>query len=119
MDKMRRLEGRVAIVTGGGSGIGAATVRRLAMEGAVVVSADIDKRAATQIVAEIGGEGAARQVDVRDRKSVDELVAWTLDTYGRLDVMHNKRGNRSKKWLVGNVPNCDPRRHRYQPDRSR
>ena len=64
---MRRLEGRVAIVTGGGSGIGAATARRLSSEGAQVVCADMNLAAAQSVAAEVAG--AAVEHDVADRAS--------------------------------------------------
>lgn len=83
---MRRLEGRTAIVTGAGSGIGAATARRLAAEGAAVVCADIDADSAAAIADEVGG--VARHLDVADRRSWEALVAATAT----IDILVNNAG---------------------------
>ena len=72
---MGELEGRVALVTGGGSGIGAGCARRLAADAATVVIADFDQSAAERIAAEIGAAASAVAVDVRDPAAVDQLVA--------------------------------------------
>jgi len=88
----RRFEGRVAIVTGGASGIGRATVRRLASEGAAVTVADLREEAAAQVAREIeeaGGRARPQAVDVADAAAVEAMVAETLRAFGRLDVLHN------------------------------
>jgi meso-butanediol dehydrogenase/(S,S)-butanediol dehydrogenase/diacetyl reductase len=87
-----RFAGRVAIVTGGGSGIGEATVVRLAREGAAVVVADIDLGAAervTGLVVGAGGRACACEVDIADPLQVEAMVASTVDRFGRLDVLDN------------------------------
>jgi len=87
---MGRLDGKVAIVTGGASGIGAATLRRLAGEGASVVCADIDAAAAEAVAARIragGGRATSTALDVRDRSAVDAAVAATVREFARLDVL--------------------------------
>jgi NAD(P)-dependent dehydrogenase (short-subunit alcohol dehydrogenase family) len=92
---VKRLEDRVAIVTGGASGIGEATVLRLASEGAAVVVADVDEARAEGVakaVVDRGGRASAARVDVRRRAEVDDLVQSTLGTYGRLDILHNNAG---------------------------
>lgn len=86
------LEAKVAIVTGGGSGIGRATALRFAAEGAAVVVADISADAAAAVAAEIsaaGGRAAARTVDVAVASQVDALVEEAVARFGRIDVLMN------------------------------
>jgi NAD(P)-dependent dehydrogenase (short-subunit alcohol dehydrogenase family) len=90
-----RLEGRIAIVTGAGSGIGRATAHKLASEGALVVVNDIDAASAARTVAEIhtaGGRAEAELGDVTVRADVDALVDGAVERHGRLDVLHNNAG---------------------------
>ena len=85
-----RLSGKVAVVTGAGSGIGLATVRRFATEGAQVVCADIDEAAGKAAAAETGGEFIA--VDVTSEDSVRALFAATVEKFGGLDIAFNNAG---------------------------
>ncbi|WP_106618142.1 3-oxoacyl-ACP reductase [Saccharothrix carnea] len=87
---VQRLEGRVAVVTGGGSGIGLASVRRLASEGAKVVVADVDAETGKAAADEVGGLFV--QVDVTDEEQVSALYQTTVDTYGSVDVAFNNAG---------------------------
>jgi NAD(P)-dependent dehydrogenase (short-subunit alcohol dehydrogenase family) len=87
-----RFDGRVAIVTGGGGGLGRATARRLAAEGGAVVVADIATDAAREVADELTSEGAsaiAITADVAEEDAVRALVASAVDRFGRLDVLHN------------------------------
>jgi NAD(P)-dependent dehydrogenase (short-subunit alcohol dehydrogenase family) len=87
-----RLDGKVAIVTGGGGGIGAATCRTLAREGAAVAVVDINAEAAARVVDDIaasGGRSLSIVVDVSDETSVRDAMARTVAEFGRLDVLHN------------------------------
>ena len=86
------LEGRVAIVTGGGGGIGAATAQTFARAGARVVVADISAEAAEKTANEIVGDGGEAEVVTGDLAKTDDiegLVAATVQRFGRLDVLHN------------------------------
>ena len=85
--------GRVAIVTGGGSGIGAAIARALAARGSTVVIADIDEAAAKALAGEIpAGAASAEAVDVKDAGAVADLVASVVAAHGSLDLMFNNAG---------------------------
>ena len=103
------LADRVAVVTGGGGGIGAATARLFAQHGAQVVIADIDARLAQQTADEIttsGGSALAVVTDVRDGDQVAGLARSVLDRCGRVDVLVNNVGH----WVrhPGSFANTDP-----------
>ena len=85
-----RLEGKVAVITGGCSGIGLATVRRLAEEGAKVVIGDIDDDLGTRIADEVGG--AYVHCDVTDKGQVDAMFAAAKERFGSVDVAFNNAG---------------------------
>jgi NAD(P)-dependent dehydrogenase (short-subunit alcohol dehydrogenase family) len=88
---MRGLKNKIAVVAGGGGGIGAATAIRLAEEGVSVVVGDLDGEAASTIAERITGNGGRAigvYFDMSDDASVATLVKAAVDTYGGLDVMH-------------------------------
>jgi 3-oxoacyl-[acyl-carrier protein] reductase len=94
---MGRLDGKVAIVTGGARGIGAATARRLAEDGAKVTVADLDGAGAEKTAAEIssagkGAEAIGVPVDVADPAAVQNMVDRTITRFGRLDILVNNAG---------------------------
>lgn len=92
---MGRFEGKVALVTGGAAGIGRATARLLAREGAKVVVSDVDVAGGEETVREIESAGGAAlfvRADVSRGAEVEALVQRTVDTYGRLDLAFNNAG---------------------------
>jgi 2-hydroxycyclohexanecarboxyl-CoA dehydrogenase len=99
-----RFEGRTALVTGGASGIGAATVRRLAAEGARVAVADLKEDGAREVAAEV--DGAAVVMDVLDNDSVAAGVDAATEAVGPLDVLVNNAGGgeRGLGWFVDIAP---------------
>ena len=102
MPKPKPLAGRIAIVTGGGSGIGKATSLRLAAEGACVVVADRDLDAATAVAAEIGGDdkAIAVKVDVTDEEAIIATVHASSLAFGGVDLVVNNAGLSLSKALV-------------------
>lgn len=86
------LDGKVAIVTGGGSGIGRAACLLFAKEGASVVVADINEPAAKSVADEIGAKAIAVRVDVTDRASTDAMAQAAITAFGKLDVAFNNAG---------------------------
>jgi NAD(P)-dependent dehydrogenase (short-subunit alcohol dehydrogenase family) len=87
---MQRFEGRVAVITGGGSGIGLASARRLAAEGAKVVIADVSAESGKAAAEEV--DGLFVQTDVTDEAQVEALFQAAIDQYGSLDVAFNNAG---------------------------
>ena len=89
---MGRLEGKVAIVTGGGGGIGGATARALAREGASVVVADLDGARAegvAQAITASDGNAVSVTADLSEEAEVAAAITATMARYGRLDILHN------------------------------
>jgi sorbitol-6-phosphate 2-dehydrogenase len=93
---MRRLEGRIALVTGGAQGLGEAIGHRLALEGADVVVADLNLAGAEQVAAEIVARAGRRaigvRVDVTDEAQVEAMVRRAVETFGRLDILISNAG---------------------------
>ena len=85
-----RLNGKVAVITGAGGGIGLATARRFVTEGAKVVCADVNADAGAQAAAEVGGLFV--EIDVTSEAQVQALFQTAVDTYGSLDIAFNNAG---------------------------
>jgi NAD(P)-dependent dehydrogenase (short-subunit alcohol dehydrogenase family) len=91
-DDVGRLNGKVAIVVGSATGIGAATAKLMAKEGAKVIASDINLEGAIAVASEIrssGGDATALFVDIADEGTVKEMIAQTVSAYGGIDVLHN------------------------------
>lgn len=101
---MKRLAGKVAIVTGGGGGIGSAVARRFVAEGANVVVADLFEKMAMAAAQPLGDAALAVQFDAADPASVEALVEQTVRHFGQLDILHN------------NAAMTDPAKHPLDTD---
>jgi meso-butanediol dehydrogenase/(S,S)-butanediol dehydrogenase/diacetyl reductase len=99
---MMRFQDRVAVITGAGSGIGAATARLMAREGARVIVVDVDEDLARGVAGEIGGTAIA--ADVADRAAVEAFVALAVNHHGRIDILVNNAGI----GCFGRTPELEP-----------
>lgn len=100
---MAALDGKIAIVTGGGGGIGGAVARRFASDGAKMAVADIDSAAAQKCADAIdaeNGEALALRADVTRKESVREMVQKTLDRWDRIDILVNVAGGAERKRVL-------------------
>ena len=97
---LKGLQGKSVVVTGAGAGIGAATCRRLAAEGARVVVADIDVAAAQAVAKELGGDAVALGADVSTPDGAAACVAAAVEAFGRLDAFHANAGVEGRAHLV-------------------
>ena len=100
---MYNLNGQAAVVTGAGSGLGQAIARRLSLEGAAVVAADLNRRAAENLVAELkrlGRRGLALEADVTVKEDAERMVKQCLENFGQLDILVNNAGAGSLGLIV-------------------
>jgi NAD(P)-dependent dehydrogenase (short-subunit alcohol dehydrogenase family) len=103
---MKRLEGKVAIVTGAGSGIGEATARLMAREGASVVVADLNRSEAERVAGELGA-AVAVEVDVSDEAGVARMIETAVQAFGGLDVLHNNATDSSLNAVDTDITTLD------------
>ena len=89
---MKRLENKVAVITGGARGMGEATARLFAQEGAITIIADVLADEGEKLAAELGGAAMFKRLDVTDESGWEQLVAEVLDRYGRIDALVNNAG---------------------------
>jgi NAD(P)-dependent dehydrogenase (short-subunit alcohol dehydrogenase family) len=89
---MARLDGKVAVITGAASGIGAATAARFVAEGARVVIGDLQDEVGEKLAAELGDNARYRHANVAREEQVAALIESAVDTWGRLDVLYNNAG---------------------------
>ena len=89
---MRRLEGKRAIVTGAGAGIGRAIALRMSQEGARVVVSDVDEESANEVASELENDSLVQRSDVTKEDEVEALVSRVVEEWGGLDVMVNNAG---------------------------
>ena len=99
-EKLFRLDDRVAVVIGAGSGIGQAAARGLAAHGAFVVCADLQQEAAEQTVIQIGGKARAMRVDISRTESVGELFRAVIEDHDRVDIVVTTPGANVRKPIV-------------------
>jgi 2-deoxy-D-gluconate 3-dehydrogenase len=100
LDQLFGLKGRVAVVTGGASGIGLASVELLAAAGASVAVVDRDKATAEQALEKIGGQGLALGVDVAKEAEIDAAVTDIVRQLGRIDILVNSAGTAIRRPAV-------------------
>jgi NAD(P)-dependent dehydrogenase (short-subunit alcohol dehydrogenase family) len=100
------LTGKVAIVTGGGSGIGQATAQLFAEQDAQVVIFEIDESRAAETLLLIKGNHASRIVNVSSAPQVESAIKDIISTFGRLDILVNVAGGSGRKWGDGPTDSC-------------
>ena len=101
---MAELDGKVAVITGGASGIGEATVRLFAAEGAKVVIADMQRDRGEALAAEIGADAIFVPCEVRQEDQVKDAVETAVSRWGRLDCMFNNAGFGGALGLLEDIP---------------
>jgi NAD(P)-dependent dehydrogenase (short-subunit alcohol dehydrogenase family) len=104
---MGRVEGKVAVVTGGASGIGRAACLLLAHEGAAVVVEDLDEDGAEVVAKEIetaGGRGVAQRTDIGEEEQVRSMIERAVDTFGGLHILFNNAADTSLNAMIRDKP---------------
>jgi NAD(P)-dependent dehydrogenase (short-subunit alcohol dehydrogenase family) len=99
---MDRLNGKVAVVTGGGGGIGGATARALAREGASVLVVDVNEEAAAAVaggIRDAGGVAESFRADLSEEHDVEAVITEAVQRFGRLDILHNNAALTDSEFL--------------------
>ena len=99
----RKFDGKVAVVTGGASGLGEAIAKKLAAEGATVVVADLSGKQ-DDVAAALGGESVGYELNVADEVAVDAFETWLRERYGKVDAVFNNAGINGVAELSGDYP---------------
>jgi meso-butanediol dehydrogenase/(S,S)-butanediol dehydrogenase/diacetyl reductase len=101
---MSKLENKVSLITGAASGIGAATAKMFAAEGATIIVVDIDESNGRRVAEEIGARGIFHKANVSEPLEVEAMVKLAVDRFGRLDVLHNNVATAGAVAPVGDMP---------------
>jgi NAD(P)-dependent dehydrogenase (short-subunit alcohol dehydrogenase family) len=101
---MDRLKGKVAVITGGASGIGEGTVRLFVEEGAAVVVADIQDARGSELVKELGSRAVYVHADVSREADVHGMIAHAVERFGRLDCLFNNAGFGGVSGPIEDIP---------------
>jgi meso-butanediol dehydrogenase / (S,S)-butanediol dehydrogenase / diacetyl reductase len=101
---MSKLENKVSLITGAASGIGAATAKLFAAEGATVIVVDIDESNGRRVAEEIGARAIFHKANVSEPLEVEAMVKLAVDRFGRLDVLHNNVATAGAVAPVGDMP---------------
>ncbi len=101
---MGKLQNKVSLITGAGSGIGAATAKLFAAEGATVIVADIDEGNGRRIAEEIGSSCVFHNADVSEPGEVESMVRFAVERFGQLDILYNNVATAGAVAPVGEMP---------------
>ena len=101
-----QLDGKVVVITGGGSGIGRATAQLFANEGAQIVILDIDAERAAETLESLNGNHSSLITDVSDAQQVESAINDILSTFDRIDTLVNVAGGSGRKWGDGPTDAC-------------
>ena len=101
---MGKLDQKIALITGAASGIGAATAKLFVAEGATVIVVDIDETNGRRVAREVGPRCVFHKANVGEPLEVDEMVRFAVDSFGRLDVLHNNVATAGAVAPVGDMP---------------
>jgi meso-butanediol dehydrogenase/(S,S)-butanediol dehydrogenase/diacetyl reductase len=101
---MGKLENKVSVITGAASGIGAATAKLFADEGAAVIVVDIDEINGRRVTEEIGASAVFYKANVSEPVEVEAMVRFAVEQFGRLDILHNNVATAGAVAAVGDMP---------------